>query len=115
MRCFVIAVNLFFATPHSLVSTLADDRSKMTRRDEMRRQPCSPDSGHLLSTEIDTGCENNNAFVSCRPAGEAHAHCATLETPDLICAATCSSTDASATLSISGSKTPPIFGVMAPL
>ena len=34
MRCFVIAVNVFFATPHSLVSILADDRSKMTRADE---------------------------------------------------------------------------------
>jgi hypothetical protein len=79
MRCFVIAVNVFFAIPHSLLSTLADGRSKMTRR-----QPCSPSSGHLLSTEIDTGCENDNAFVSCRPAGEAHAHCAKLETPGLM-------------------------------
>ena len=83
MRCFVIAVNVFFAIPHSLLSTLADDGSKMTRRDEARRQPCSPGSSHLLSTEIDTDCENDNAFFSC-PAGEAHAHCATLETPDLI-------------------------------
>jgi len=69
----------------------------------------------LLSTKIDAGCGNGNAFVRCRAAGEANEHCALLETPDLICAATCSSTDASATLSISGSKTPPIFGVLAPL
>ena len=74
MRCFVIAVNVFFAIPHSLLSTLADDRSKMTRRDETRRQPCSPGNGHLLSTEIDTGYENDNALFSCRSAGEAHAH-----------------------------------------